>query len=67
MKSTQVFEWFKAFSGSIEVVENLSTVSCPTTSVNDSNIEEVEIILHENCRVGIRGKLECDAEFWAKH
>ena len=50
----QVFEWYEAFSEGREVVENLSHVSRPSTSVNDDNIEKLKEIVLENRRVGIR-------------
>ena len=42
LSRTQVFKWHKAFSEGLEVVEN------------DDNIEKVEKIVLENCRVRIR-------------
>ena len=54
LSRTQVFECHKAFREGCEVVENLTHVSCPSTSVNDDNIEKVEKIVLKNQRVGIR-------------
>ena len=50
----RVFQWHKAFSESLEVVENLPHASRPSTSVNDDNIEKVKKIVLKNRRVGIR-------------
>ena len=54
LSKTQVFEWYKAFSESREVGENLPHASRPSTSVNDDNIEKVKTIMLENCRVSIK-------------
>ena len=54
LSRTQVFEWHKGFSEGREVVQNLSHVSRPSTSVNDDNMEKVKEIVLENRRVGIR-------------
>ena len=54
LSRTQVFEWRKAFSEGREVVDNLRHASRSSTSVNDNNIEKVQKIVLENCRIGIR-------------
>ena len=41
LSRTQVFEWHKAFSEGLEVVENLLHASRLSTSVNDDNSEKV--------------------------
>ena len=58
LSRTRVFEWHKAFSEGREVVENLPHASCPSTSVNDDNIEKVKKIVLENRCVGIREVVE---------
>ena len=48
LSRTQVIEWHKAFSEGREVVENFPDANCPSTYVNDDNIEKVKKIVLEN-------------------
>lgn len=41
LSRTQVFEWYKAFTESCEVIENLPHASRLPTIVNDDNIKKI--------------------------
>ena len=54
LQRTQVFKCLEEFSESREVIENLPHASCPSTSVNNNNIEKVKETVRENRRIGSR-------------
>ena len=57
---TQVFEWYKAFSEGLEVVENLPRASRPSISVNNDNISygsTQHIVVHVLCMKRVAARL----------